>query len=106
MLIRRIASASMPDSVSVRTFSSALISGASGISIADDEFVNHQSFNVLDGVAGKIGCVGVGEYAFSTALFSSASAALHRGAAGIDHIVNHHAVTTSDVTDDVHHLKR
>ena len=45
----------------------------------------------------------VSEYAFRATLFQR-FCRFTQGAAGVDHIVDHHAVTTGNVADDVHHL--
>ena len=46
----------------------------------------------------------VSEHALGTTLFQRFSCFTQR-TAGIDHVVNQHAVTASNVTDDVHHLR-
>jgi anaerobic selenocysteine-containing dehydrogenase len=46
----------------------------------------------------------VGEHALSTTLFQG-FCRFAQGAAGVDHVVNQHAVAASNVTDDVHHLR-
>ncbi|CQC00391.1 Uncharacterised protein [Salmonella enterica subsp. enterica serovar Typhimurium str. DT104] len=46
----------------------------------------------------------VGKHAFS-ATFFQCFCCFAQSTAGIDHIINQHAVTASDVADDVHHLR-
>ena len=61
-------------------------------------------FDIFNRIAREDRVSRVSKYTLGTTFFQG-FCCFTQCATGIDHIVNQHAVTASDVTDDVHHLR-